>query len=109
MEKLALFICFVLPVFGGSRVAAMSPPPTAFAQDHPDREPPDKPAIIRILGNRIEFVYNGQSIFKGEITSNIKDVEIRQLNTVNGVVVTQMIKLVSHSGEPISIRGAVLA
>jgi alpha-galactosidase len=97
MEKLALFICFAIPVFGGLRVAGMSP------------EPPNEPAIIRISGNRIEFVYNGQSIFKGEITSGMNDVETRQLKNVTGDAVTQVIKFVSRSGEPISIRGAVVA
>lgn len=97
MKKLALFICFAIPVFGGLGVAGMS------------QEPPDSPATIRISGNRIEFVYNGQPIFKGEITSNINDVEIRQLKNVTGNVVTQVIKLVSRSGEPINIRGAAMA
>src|SRR5580704_12980836 len=97
MKKLALFICFAIPVLGGLDVAGMS------------QEPPDAPATIRISSNRIEFDYNGRPIFKGEITSNINDVEIRQLKNMAGDVVTQVIKLVSRSGEPMNIRGAVMA
>jgi hypothetical protein len=95
-SKQLLFTLFFF-VFGCERVAGMS------------SEPPDEPAIIRISGNRIEFVYDGLPIFKGEVTSNINDVEIRQLKNRSGDVVTQVIKFVSRSGVPIRISGAVMA
>lgn len=71
--------------------------------------PPDQPANLIIRGNQILLIYQGNTIFRGTIHSDVRALDIRKGSTRQGKAVSQVIKFSSTNDSTIRITGVISA
>jgi len=80
----------------------------AFSQKPVSSAPPDQPAQIHIQGKQIDIIYNGGTIFHGNMNLDKNEFMINQVMDKSGKALSQVIKFTSLSGKLLHIKGTII-
>jgi Alpha galactosidase A len=75
----------------------------------PAHEPPDAPAVARVVDGRLTLSYDGRSIFSATLSSTGPAPEMRSVVDTAGEAVTQVLKWTVRGGARLTLDGTVTA